>query len=141
MKQIFLFSLLLLFAGCADVSLSTYEGKGTDNIVDGQGGTKRVDGGIEIWDTGTPPHRYKILGIATIADFDNPFGRARIENAIVDQAKAAGANAVIILDQSGGGQSMTVASGINGAGAYNGSAIAGGFNRKTLRVTLVKYLD
>lgn len=142
MQQIFFSSLVIfLFAGCADVTLSTYEGKSTDNIVNGQGGTKSVDNGIEIWDSGTPPHRYKILGMATIADFDNPFGRSRIKNAIVDQAKSAGADGVIMLNESGGGQTMVIASGFNGSGAYAGSAMGGGFNRKTLRIMLVKYLD
>jgi hypothetical protein len=134
-KQGVLF-LAFALAACAHVETSTYEGRGGDKVVEGQGGTKRVDDGIEIWDSGEPPHRYKVIGMSTIADFDNVFGRARIESAIVAQAKAANANGVILLDQTGGGQSVGFAAGSNGA-----FAAGGGFNRKTLRVLLVKYLD
>lgn len=132
----FLFLLTFLLSSCAQVDVSTYEGRGGDKIVEGQGGTKRIDDGIEIWDSGDPPHRYKVIGIATIADFDNVFGRARIERAVVEQAKAAGANGAVLIDQTGGGQSIAVVTGSNGAFATGSS-----FGRKTLRVLLVKYLD
>lgn len=60
-----------LLAGCATTEYKAYEGKG--NVIDGKGGTKVVVDGMEIWDNGEPPRKFKILGI----DDQRPGGLSR----------------------------------------------------------------
>lgn len=142
MRQLFLAGLALalvgLLAACAQTNYQVYEGR-SDKIVDGQGGTKQVIDGYEVWDNGTPPRRYKVLGVTTIEDFDNVFGNSRIRSAIADQIKAAGGDAAVMLD--GWSQGQSIGTGV--AFGRGGTAFGTGqsFGRKNMRLEIIKYLD
>ena len=132
----YLFPILLtLIAGCASTNFQQYEGRDGPKIVEGEGGTKELIEGYELWGTGTPPRRYQILGMTEIEDFDNVFGNRRIRLALIDQIKAAGGDAAIVLDSSGGGQMIGTAFGSRGT-----MSTAVGFGKKLNRYMIVKYM-
>lgn len=137
MKQI-LFSVFLsiLFVGCAETHYQQFEGKNGPQIIDGQGGAKEVVGGYDIWSYGTPPRRYQLLGIASIEDFDNPLGRGRIRDALVEQIRVAKGDGAVAVDATGGGSGMTMIVGSNGQVAAGPS-----FAKKTVRWQIIKYVD
>ena len=126
---------VLLLVGCASTNFQQYEGKSGIDIVEGEGGTKEKLDAYELWGTGTPPRRYKILGMVEIEDFDNFLGRDRIRNALISKLKEADADAAINLDSSGGGQAIGI--GFNNKGTMTTSA---GFGKVMKRYLLVKYL-
>jgi hypothetical protein len=128
--------IVALLAGCAQTNYQQFEGRNGPQIIEGQGGTKEVINGYDIWDNGTPPRRYQVLGVVSIEDFDNVFGRGRIRDALTQQIKAVGGNAAVVVDISGGGSGMVMAIGTNGQMAA-GPAVG----KKTARWQIVKYLD
>lgn len=127
--------LVVVLTGCAQTDYQVYEGRGGPQIVEGQGGTKQVIDGYEIWDNGNPPRRYQVLGVTTIEDFDNLFGNQRMRSAIAVQIKQAGGDAAIVQDGFSQGQSVGVA--VNNRG---GVATGQSFGRKQIRYQIVKYL-
>lgn len=130
------FAALLFLAACASTNFQAYEGRGGPKAVEGEGGTKEVIDSYELWGSGTPPRRYQILGMTEIVDFDNFLGNRRIRAALVDQIKAAGGDAAIVMDTSGGGQMVGMALGSGGT-----VTPAVGFGKKSNRYQIVKYLD
>ncbi len=63
MKQLLLILIAAILVGCATANFQPYEGR--NNLYEGDGGTKDVVEGIEIWANGTPPRKYSILGVVT----------------------------------------------------------------------------
>ena len=136
MKAIFLATVAAIaLAGCASTNYQAYEGR-TDQIIEGQGGTKEMIGSFEIWDNGNPPRRYKVLGVATVEDFDNVFGQQRLRTAIADQIKQTGGDAAIVQDGFSQGQTIGYAYNTRGQMAFGG-----GTGRKQVRYQIVKYMD
>jgi hypothetical protein len=129
----------LVAAGCAQTNYQAYEGRGA-NIVEGQGGTKEVIDGYEIWDNGDPPRRYQVIGVATIEDFDNLFGNQRMRSAIPAEIKKAGGDAAIVQDGWSQGQSVGVGTAYNSKGQMS-VATGQSFGRKQIRYKIVKYAD
>lgn len=131
--------MIAVLGGCAQTNYQVYEGR-TAQIIEGQGGTKEVIDGYEIWDNGDPPRRYQVLGVATVEDFDNVFGNQRLRSAIVDEIKKAGGDAAIVQDGWSQGQGMAVGTAFNSRG---GAAVVTGqsFGRKNIRYRIIRYLD
>ncbi|MBT2322551.1 hypothetical protein J7E62_09355 [Variovorax paradoxus] len=125
----------LALAGCASTNYQAYEGR-TDQIIEGQGGTKEMVDGFEIWDNGNPPRRYKVLGVATVEDFDNGFGQQRIRSAMADQIRQAGGDAAVLLDGYSQGQSATAMFGPKGRMAFGTTT-----GKKQIRFQIVQYMD
>lgn len=135
MKALIAISAALALAGCASTNFQVYEGR-TDQIIEGQGGTKEVIGGYEIWGNGDPPRRYQVLGVAAVEDFDNVFGNQRLRSAIVDEIKKAGGDAAVVQDAYAQGQSMNMMFSSRGQMAMGPS-----MGKKQVRYRSVKYLD
>lgn len=125
-----------LMAGCAQTNYQQFEGRGGPQIFEGQGGTKEVVDGYDIWDNGTPPRRYQLLGVVVVEDFDNVFGRQRIRSALAAQIRAAGGDAAIVAGATGGGQAMGFA--FDGRGGF---APMMAFGKKEARWQIIKYVD
>jgi hypothetical protein len=138
MKKMLLLVALLAMAGCSTTNYQAYEGR-TAQIIEGQGGTKQVIDGYDIWDNGDPPRRYQVIGVATIEDFDNVFGNSRMRSAIADQIKAAKGDAAIVQDGWSQGQSIGSGVAFSGTKAVYGTTQSTG--RKQIRYRIVKYLD
>jgi hypothetical protein len=99
---------VLILAGCSYApSFSQYEGP---NILTGTGGTCTKVRGIDVWDTGTPPRKYRILGMMS-----SEGGRYSDINFEIEQiAKAApakGADAIILLSAENHIEGMNLYSG------------------------------
>jgi hypothetical protein len=96
MKMLLGLLLLLSLTACATVDYQPYEGK-AGAVWEGQGGTKVVVDGIDFWDNGAPPHKYRVVGYATGA-VGNGFGAdGIIRGAVASKVKAIGGNAAILV--------------------------------------------
>jgi hypothetical protein len=90
-----------VLGGCALYSNGTFEAYSGANEFTGQGGTKRTVDGIDIWDSGLPPRRCRLLGfiyqqnvadqsvLSVVANMDT-------EHEIIKEAKKVGGDAVAI---------------------------------------------
>lgn len=137
-KCVLILAAAAALAGCSTTNYQAYEGR-TAQIIEGQGGTKEVIDGYEIWDNGDPPRRYQVLGVATVEDFDNVFGNQRLRSAIVDQIKAAKGDAAIVQD--GWTQGQSIGGGVAFSGAKTAYGTGTSTGRKQIRYRIVKYLD
>lgn len=135
---------LSLVAGCATTEYKSFETK--DNVFEGKGGTKVVIDGMEFWDNGEPPRRFKVLGII---DDQRPGGiipMSQLRSDMVKKAREAGGDAVIQL----GNQSQIAGyytSGSASAYSYGSSATAYGSSttmpvrRNMAKFAVIKYVD
>jgi hypothetical protein len=131
----------------AKTEFLTYDGR--NSVQQGDGGNKKVVGGIEFWIDGTPPHRYQILG--EIVDERWKSGllgmiqMGNFEKDIAKLAKAAGGDAVLLADEHDNvvgvmGTSFGSASG-NGYSAFgSASSFASPLTRQASRFIVVRYL-
>lgn len=135
---------LSFLAACATTEYKPYEAK--DNLFEGEGGNKVVVDGMEIWDNGDPPRRFKVLGII---DDECPGGlipMSQLRSDMVKKAREAGGDALVQLS-SRSQISGYYTSGSGSAYAYGGSATAYGSSvavpvrRNVVRLALIKYLD
>ena len=86
----------LAVAACAQVDYQPYEGRNA--TAEGQGGTRRTTGGIDIWSNGAPPRRYQLLGVVSV-DLNEGIGHDAVVNgALASRVKRAGGDAAILMD-------------------------------------------
>ena len=135
---------LSLVAGCATTEYKSFEAK--DNVFEGKSGTKVVIDGMEFWDNGEPPRKFKVLGII---DDQRPGGiipMSQLRSDIVKKAREAGGDAIIQL----GNQSQIAGyytSGSASAYSYGSSATAYGSSttmpvrRNMAKFAVIKYVD
>lgn len=89
-------AMLALLAGCASTQFKAYEGRG--NVVEGKGGTRVVVDGMDIWENGDPPRRFKLLGL--IED-ERPGGiipMGQLQGDMVKKAREVGGQALIRIN-------------------------------------------
>ncbi len=91
-----------LLAGCTTAEYTVFEYRNGSKIIDGEGGSKRVVDGVEIWDAGDPPHRYRIMGMIRVSDYDMATVNGTMLRAIAQQVRRAGGSAAILLTSNGG---------------------------------------
>lgn len=123
--------------GCAQLvqaNYQPYEGR-APLVLEGQGGTKDLVGGYEVWANGTPPRRYEVLGVVALTAPDNPGGNSSMRAALAEKIKEAGGAGAIEMDSTGGGTRSVV--GLAGGQLVSGVAVG----RKTSRWQIVRYLD
>ena len=123
----------MMLSGCAlytQTSFSEYRGP---SEFAGHGGTVKTVDGIDVWTSGEPDRRFRVVGVINQSHYNNRSVMARIagatkESAIIATAKKHGGDAVIFLSSDSvitGYRSLGFASG-NSAGAYSGN-----YNRST----------
>jgi len=84
----------LLTVGCSTVSTNFKPFEGKSDVVEGKGGTKVVVDGMEIWENGDPPRKYKVIGIIE----DSRGGGLpmnSLKEDMVEKAREAGGDALI----------------------------------------------
>lgn len=84
----------VLISGCS-TDFQAWEGR--NKVIQGQGGTRKVVDGIDVWTNGDPPRGFRIIGII---DDSRPGGIIPMANLKHDVAKAVrqhGGDAVIVL--------------------------------------------
>jgi hypothetical protein len=79
-----------------------FEYRNGSKIIDGEGGSKRTVDGVEIWDAGDPPHRYRIMGMIRVSDYDMAYVNTTMLHAIAQQVRRSGGSAAILLNSHGG---------------------------------------
>ena len=132
--------LLAALVGCTTTTFQPYETR--SNVFTGNGGTKTVVDGIDFWENGDPPRKFKILGVI---DDDRPRGwivEMSLTGDIVAKAIAAGGDAVILAAS----DSYVNGYYTNGSATSYGSAMYGNatttaVRRKVSKYIVVKYLD
>jgi len=81
---------------CATTEFQVWEGR--NSVAQGNGGTRKIVDGMDIWTHGDPPRRFQVLGI--IED-TRPGGRipmAYMNHDIVAKARQQGGDAVILVE-------------------------------------------
>lgn len=134
-----------VLASCATTTFKSFETRG-DAVIEGRGGTRTVHDGMDIWDYGDPPRKFKVLGII---DDERPGGiipMAQLRSDMVKKAREAGGHALIQIRSQAqivGYQSIGSAT----ATTYGNSATATGFatsvpiRRNTAQFAVVRYID
>ncbi len=116
------------------------------NEFEGQGGTKEIVEGMEIWDYGTPPRKFMILGMIDDSRSGSRISMSSLKNDVVVKAKEVGGDALIQVSnnsQFAGTYSTGSASAYsygNSATAY-GSGVAIPIRRNFSKFAVIKYLD
>lgn len=153
--------------GCALYNQTQFTEYRGPSEFQGQGGTVRTVDGIDIWQTGTPNRKFKILGMIDQSHYDNHSLMSAIASATKDSeliklAKAHGGDAVILLGSSSSITGFTTAVDVQGtqsgtlngygsggyySGSYSGSSSAYGTSythantRTDKTVVVIKYED
>lgn len=97
MKKLIIAALVLSASSVAPAKQEYAAYEGRDAIQVGNGGTKITKNGIDFWTTGSPPHRYQVLGILTDARKNRRFdGNVIGSESVAKKAIAAGGDAVIV---------------------------------------------
>lgn len=126
-----------LVVGCATTEFKAFEGK--TELFEGAGGTRVVVDGMDIWDNGEPPRRFRVLGII---DDERPGGlipMAQLRRDVVKKAREAGGDALINL----GSQSRVAgyySTGTTSAYGY-GNAATLPVRRNTAKFAVISYSE
>ena len=91
-----------LLQACTTTDYTMFEYRNGSKIIDGAGGSKRTVDGVEIWDAGDPPHRYRIMGMIRVSDYDMAYVNTTMLRAIAQQVRRSGGSAAILLNSHGG---------------------------------------
>lgn len=122
-------ALSLAAGGAAAASdFASYDGK--DAIRDGQGGTKITTESVEFWTSGSPPHRYRILGVLTDSRGSGLLSGSVTGSGVAKHVRALGGDAAIILSQDSQVRGAIISSGVVGVA-----------RRNTTQLLIVKYED
>jgi len=88
--------LALLFAGCASLAGVDYQPyAGKTNVYQGEGGTKVIVDNVDLWADGTPPSKFSILGVATVAVGAGSSNEEAVRAAVAGKVKEMGGNGAI----------------------------------------------
>lgn len=121
-------------SAAAKVEYSSYEGP--ERIEVGQGGTKLNRHGIDYWTSGTPPRRFRVIGLVTDKrDELWDGGHAIGSPSVARKVRAAGGDAVIVESQEEAGSS-------GGTGSLFGKFgfFAMGGSKTMTRMLVIAYL-
>lgn len=141
---------VLVCSGCRSYNNTIYSEYRGSSVFEGHGGSVRTVGGIEIWETGTPNRKYKLLGIVQHSHYDNHSLMAMLasvskDSEVIRQVKIHGGDAIIVLDKTETLRGFTSSSQVSGqergtistygnSGTYN-SSVSATVNSDTLPIT------
>lgn len=127
--------LLAFFAlcACANTQYQPYYGK--NDIVEGKGGTMKSYEGIEFWENGDPPKKYKILGVINDSRADALIPYLTAKKDIVKKVKEAKGDATILLED------FEKITGYSGEMNYSGQINVSADSTKIRKYLIIKYLD
>jgi hypothetical protein len=135
---------VLLLSGCActTTEYKIFEGERA-GIMEGKGGSKLVVKGMEVWDTGEPPRKFKILGFI---DDNRDTGwtgedTQSVREDVVEKARGAGGDAVVRINTQSQLSEFYKAGGAsaNVYGSYISPAL-GLYGRNLSKYAVIKYL-
>ena len=143
MRTLLLLAAVLLTA-CATTEFRTFEAR--SKVFEGAGGTKMIVDGMEVWETGDPPRKFKVVGVI---DDQRPGGiipMAQLRSDIVKKAREVGGEAVIVLN------SQSQVTGYHSAGSATattygssttatGSSVSMPVRRNISRFAVIQYVQ
>ena len=107
----------LTFAACTSTQYATYSGS---PVLVGEGGASRMVQGLEVWVMGTPPRSYRVIGYIKDNHYEGNWKSSSvIPTSVATQARAAGADAVIISSDSHDAVGAFSYASLNGWGTGN----------------------
>lgn len=147
----------LLLSGCASFWTSTdfTPYVGDDTVYFGRGGAMEVMDGVEVWKTGLPNRKYRIIGVINAKIADGWQAHKMMMSAAASEAKDAGADAIVRQSTQfragtpyvpqptqsfGGGYAGGFAGGL-ASGFANGIGMAQSINHLSGTYLAVKYVD
>lgn len=119
---------MLALAGCTSVDFQAYEGR--NRVMEGSGGTRTVIDGFDVWDLGTPPRRYEILGVMSVDIADGWGAAAIVRDTVAARGRRMGASAAVRIDGNSQFSAVVMSSGI-GIPVYT----------RTTRYAVVRYVE
>ena len=133
LKVIALVSLLVACVGCTMLVTTDYQPyEGKDSIYSGNGGTKVVIDGIELWANGSPPRKFKVLGVVT-NEVGAGFGdESLIRSVVASEVRKQGGNAAVQLTNNTAFSGMVINT---MPGVYVAASV------KKMQFTIVTYVD
>ncbi len=147
------FIVITVMVGCASTDYSAFEG---GRVIEGSGGAKKTVDGMDIWRDGSPPRKFKIIGIIDDTRRQSLIGLVGYEADLVKKAREAGGDAILILDarseivgyrnsgQSGTAQTTGFVSGgyYQGQTSYQGhGSTTSAVRDKITKAAVIKYQD
>jgi hypothetical protein len=93
MRYIITILAVVLLAGCATTNFMAYQGA---SVQQGTGGAFVNVDGIDIWQEGTPPRKFQVIGVITDSRAAGPIAMAGRNKGIARMAKRYGGNAVLL---------------------------------------------
>jgi hypothetical protein len=144
MKNLLAAVIFAILAGCSSTNYKPFEGR--DTAYEGRGGTRTVMNGVDLWETGEPPRKYKILGIIEDERSGNLIHRSTFQGDVTKKAKESGGDGVIKIDANSQ-VTGTMSQGFATGRAYGNTANASGvgfsapMSRTSSRFAVIKYLD
>lgn len=134
----------LALVGCASTQYKVYESQG--NVIDGRGGTRTVQDGMDIWDYGDPPRKFKLIGLIEDERPGGVIPMSQLRADIVKKAREAGGDAVIQIrseSQVMGYQSTGFATATSSGATTTatGMAIAAPLRRNKALFAVIKFAD
>ena len=141
-KNLFLLvSVFTLFVGCS-TTYQSFEGNG--QAIEGQGGTKEVIDDMDVWNYGTPPYKYTLIGVIDDKRPGGPLYMSSIYRDAVSKAKEAGGDAIIIESNESEvtGSYNTGSTGyVAGNNVYSGASTSVAVKKNYSRFLVIKYID
>jgi len=134
---------VVALTGCADTEYFAYYGSG---IYVGTGGASKTVDGIDLWVTGSPPRKYRIIGYITDTRLGGPIAMAGRDAGMARQAKNAGGDALILSSDlaNGMGSYTTGNAAIVGSGnvlTASGTSISTPIIQRQARYYVIKYME
>ena len=129
MKHFVLTLLVAFIAGCATVDFQPYEGN--SSVIQGEGGTKVVTDGIDFWSNGTPPRKYRLIGVITSEVAAGIGDEGIVRSAVATEVKKQRGDAAIQMD------SNTTQTGVMRVGPN----YFAGTSTKSIKFSILKYID
>jgi hypothetical protein len=135
-------ALVLVLAACS-TQYSTYSGS---PVLVGHDGASRQVGGIDFWTVGAPPRPYQIVGYIEDSRPGGPVTMAGRLGAVAAQARAAGADGIIITSDNkefmGTFSTASVNGWSNGYGfGANGFGMSAPIVRRNSTFLAIKYIN
>ena len=125
----------------ARIEYASYEGRNA--VLEGEGGTKIVKDGVDFWTSGSPPRRFKVIGVLTDTRKDKLLsGKAMGSSAIAKKVKEVGGGAAILANQDKAYAGTTSVLNAFGGNGY-GSAVMSGrdVHEITSKFIVIQYLE
>ena len=133
-----------LLAGCANTEYKSFDAR--NNVFQGAGGTKILVEGMDFWDNGDPPRKFRVLGIIDDERSAGLIPMSQLRGDMVKKAREVGGDAVVQISSQSqiagyytSGSASVYASG-SSAAAY-GSSTTVPVARNVSRFAVIKYLD